>query len=73
MILFHLLYPGLPWPARWALPVGGRASDLPEVDTMLEDVVGWHMVVGGIHVLSIRASVNNVYTKLNYRNSVVKV
>ena len=22
VILFHLLYPGLPWPARWTLPVG---------------------------------------------------
>ena len=22
VILFHLLYPGLPWPTRWTLPVG---------------------------------------------------
>ena len=25
------------------LPVGGRASALREVDTVLEDVVGWHI------------------------------
>jgi len=43
MILFHLLYPGLPWPARWTLPVGGGASALREVDAVLEDVVGWHI------------------------------
>jgi len=43
VILFHLLYPGLPWPTRWTLPVGGRASALREVDTVLKDIVGWHV------------------------------
>ena len=53
VILFHLLYPGLPWPARWTLPVGGQG---------ICPARGWHsaggccgqvhLVVGGKHVLA---------------------
>jgi len=55
VILFHLLYPGIPWPTRWTGRFQSGAGHLPcERLTQCWRIVGLaRLVVGGKHVLAV--------------------